>query len=150
MVAILLHPVCNGLNRYVNFLHSLVYNDKIVVQCMDGLDCNNVKVVFENELAINERRGSYVLISKYQKVIRVVVLEKGRQVAPVPYDYGKQDLAVFYDDVRIGALGYWKTMPYHVHDYMLILKKENGRIYMEGEIKGPDQTISGVTNERKN
>ena len=77
--------------------------------------------------------------SRDQKIIREVVFENGEQVAEIPYDYGKQRIVVYYDDQKVGEFGHWKTNTYHVHDYLVNLRRQNGEILLSGGIEGPDE-----------
>lgn len=141
---VFLHPSFNGTNRYINYLHSIVYNDKVEVNCSKELDYQKIRLVFENELALIENRNSEEVKrieerSRSQKIMRLVIFESGNQVNKIPYDYGKQRIVIYYDNLKIGEMGHWKTNRYHIHDYTVNLTMVDGTVLLSGGIKGPDQ-----------
>lgn len=153
-VCALLHPSFNGTNRYINYLHSLVYDDSLTVSCSDELDITKIKLVFENEMALLQNRNPeqakrHTERNRSHKIIRVTIFEKGKQVADIPYDYGKQSISAYYESHKIGDIGHWRTNSYHVHHYNTRLTNENGHITLSGGIDGPDQMNNYVDNETK-
>ena len=119
--AILLQPKLNGSHKIVNYLHGLVYDDRLEVICSPELDLTNVKLLFENEMAMLENTNPeiakrIVARSRFNEVIRMVIFENGEQIVEIPYDYGKQRIVVYYGDEEIGSMGQWRTNDYHVHN----------------------------------
>lgn len=151
-IGTLLHPSFNGTNKFINYLHSIVYDDNLEVNCSKGLEQEKVRLIFENNLALIENRNPEKARriqkrSRIQKIIRLVIFEGGKQVTEIPYDYGKQRIVVYYDDQKIGEFGHWKTNGYHIHDYIVNLTIDNEIITLSGGIKGPDQRNNYLINE---
>jgi hypothetical protein len=152
-ICILLHPSFNGSGKAVNYLHYLVWGNQLNVSSSNKLDQRKIKIEFENEIAIlqikNPEEAAYLIASDTRnKLIRKVIYKNGKQLCDIPYDYGKQRLNVYYDNVKIGSLGHWRTNGYHVHTYTINLVKKNGKISIKGSIKGPDEDFANfLTNE---
>ena len=132
----------HGKHPLLSYYHHLIWGDILVVKVDDQLDASKVRIVFENEMAMKESNDS----SQYKWIrgrfryplIRKVVYERGKQVSAIPYDYRKQRLLVYYDDKRIGCLGHWQTNGYHSHRNTVFLSMFSDNIWLEGDIKGPD------------
>lgn len=136
-------PFFNGSNRYFNYLNYIFWGNQLDVSCTEDLNKNNIAIIFENEIALIQNRDNErairLLHSKHPpKLIRDTIFKNGKQLMDIPYDYGKQRLAVYYNNEFIGDLGHWQTNHYHVHDYTIRLKGYKGIITLNGKIAGPD------------
>jgi len=110
------------------------------------LDLTDVKLLFENEMAMLENTNPEiakrrVARSRFNKIIRMVIFENGKQIVEIPYDYGKQRIVVYYGKEEIGSIGQWRTNDYHVHNYIVSLRNEGEGIVLSGGIKGPDDSF---------
>lgn len=143
---VLLLPLLNGQNRYVNYLNYLTWGNNIDIECGKGINKSKVRVVFENEMALIENRTPNqlpnILKVTKNKVIRKTIFQDGKLISDIPYDYGKQRLTVYYDGDTIGTLVHFRTNEYHVHTYEIILLKNDGAVQIEGGIYGPDRKIN--------
>lgn len=136
-------PYLNGRNRYLNYLNYIFRGNSLQVSCSKNLDIKNSVVIFENETALIQNRdpeSAERMLHRKQPAIlmRDTIFAHGKQVKAIPYDYGKQRLAVYYNDEYVGELCHWQTNQYHVHDYTVHLKSAKGIIVMNGHIDGPD------------
>ncbi len=138
-------PYLNGRNRYVNYINYILRGNNLTVSCSSSLDIKNITVVFENETALiqnrDPERAARMLHKKNPAVLmRDTVFFQGKQLMAIPYDYGKQRLAVYYDQVYIGELHHWQTNYYHAHDYTVHVKSAKGILVLNGKTSGPDIT----------
>ena len=129
----------------------LIKGNKLNVMCGVKIDARKVSITFENDLAILEHRNpgeAIRLANKFHdsKITRITIFKKGMLQSDIPYNYGKQRLIVWYDNVQVGELYHWQTNAYHVHDYNINLKFVNGRIKLTGVIEGPDKMCNGFIN----
>ena len=136
-------PYFNGTNRYFNYLNYIFWSNRLDVSCSKNLNENNIVIIFENEIALTQHRdkaqAKRLLQIKYPpKLMRDTIFKNGKQVMDIPYDYGKQRLAIYYDNNFIGELGHWQTNHYHVHDYSIRLRRHKGIVSLGGKISGPD------------
>jgi hypothetical protein len=146
---ILLYPGFNGTNPPINYLHYLVWGNDLKVSCDESLDKNKIKIVFENEMALiqkrkpirNPKEADFLVRHTRYKVIRDIIYENGKQISEIPYEYGPQDLVIYYDDKEIGTLGHWQTNGYHVHTYTITVKQLNNQIVANTNMAGPDENF---------
>ena len=136
-------PYFNGSNRFINYLNYIFWGNRLDVSCTNNLNENNIVIIFENEIALIQNRDSEqakrMLHTKHPPTLmRDTIFKNGEQVMDIPYDYGKQRLAVYYNNEFIGDLGHWQTNHYHVHDYSVRLKGHKGIVTLSGKISGPD------------
>lgn|GEM_PF-4142562 len=106
------------------------------------IDNSNVTIIFKNEFALVEERSQKEfdkLKTRYNYTsISETIIKNGEQISDIPYDYRKQVLIAYYDEIEIGRLGLWKTNNWHSHRYYLKISKDQDKYKMTGEILGPD------------
>jgi hypothetical protein len=152
----LLYPGFNGTNRPINYLHYLVWGNNLKVSVAESLDKNKVKIVFENEMAMiqkrniirNPKEADFLVRHTRYKVIRETIYENGKQMADIPYDYGKLRLVIYYNGKEIGELGHWQTNFYYVHTYTIRVEPSDNGIVVKTSMEGPDADFYKSRNEK--
>jgi hypothetical protein len=125
-------------------LNYIFHDNQLNVSCSNNLDENKIVIMFENEIALIQNRDSekarrlLILNKRAYTLMRDTIFKNGKQVMNIPYDYGKQRLAVYYNNKFIGELSHWQTNHYHVHDYTVEIKEHKGIVVCTGKISGPD------------
>lgn len=136
-------PYLNGRNRYFNYLNYIFRGNNLHVSCSKNLDVTNIVLVFENETALiqhTDRKKAEAMLNRSHpyKLMRDTIFANGKQLMDIPYDYGKQRLAVYYTNEYIGELHHWQTNHYHAHDYTVHVKNAKGMLILNGKTSGPD------------
>ena len=135
---ILILPYLNGKHQIFSFAHSKIYNNEVEINVNGNLSIDKVNVIFRNENSF-DRNLKYALI-KNQKILIDTIVKNGVLIHDVPYDYGKQYMEVYYDNLLIGEFGHWKTNNYK-HHYKIELS-DNDSLYFKGTIVGHDQDFN--------
>jgi hypothetical protein len=139
IISVCLIPALNGKNKIISYIQYFVYGNVIDIHTDDNLDINKVTLVFKNEKQLTiDRIPSYQDRNPYNKAMNVVIFKEGKQIQNIPYDYGKQDVQILYNNIEIGRLGHWQTNKYYSHRYYIHIFYENQKISFTGKIKGPD------------
>lgn len=135
----LLHPSFNGTNKLINYTHYFLYGNKIDIVMNDDLDINKVKLVFKNEAQHALEKGFHFRVSSQSnQPICAVIFENGKQISDIPYSYGKQEIEVFYDNIKIGAMKHWQTLKFHSHTYQVEFFQKKQEVICVSNISGAD------------
>lgn len=138
-------PYLNGTWDIINFAHSKVWGNRLLITLDDNLEKETLKLIFKNDEAIITGRGCFPFINEHSsgKVLIDTLYSNSEQLKDIPYFYGKQSIEVFFDDEPIGQLYLWKTNDWHAHDYQIEIKDSLGFAILNGDVKGPDKKIIG-------
>ncbi|WP_420551356.1 hypothetical protein [Tenacibaculum aiptasiae] len=108
---------------YIEFYYEIreFMNPNSLYVTTNNLDINKVKIKWTSELSPP-----------------LIVFEKGNQLDVKFKEYGKNKFYVYYDDELVHAFGHFKSNNWHGNEYYIKLFPDNGTIYGNSQIIGPD------------
>lgn len=129
-MVLLLHPSLNKEKNPLSFVHYFAYGNTFKLKFDDSIDKNKlyIKWICKNQDAnCNE----------------LVIFKTGEKVNSIPFESGKQELVVYYNNKMIGKIKQTKIKEKHAHVYFVSLNSiQNNGIEFKGEITGPSAAIA--------
>lgn len=137
-MVLLLHPSLNNEKNPLSFVHYFAYGNTFKLKFDDSIDKNKlyIKWTCENQDAnCNE----------------LVIFKAGEKVNSIPFESGKQELVVYYNNKMIGKIKQTKIKEKHAHVYFVSLNSiQNNGIEFKGEITGPSAAIATMVTPLNN
>lgn len=137
-VVLLLHPSLNNEKNPLSFVHYHAYGNTFKLKFDDSIDKEKlyIKWTCENQDADCKE---------------LAIFEGGKKVNTIPFESGKQELIVYYNNKMIGKIKQTKTKEKHAHAYFLNLSSvHNNAIEFKGEITGPSSAVATMVTTLNN
>lgn len=137
-VVLLLHPSLNSEKNPLSFVHYHAYGNTFKLKFDDTIDKNKlyIKWTCENQDADCKE---------------LAIFREGKKVNTIPFESGKQELVVYYNNKMIGQLKQTKTKEKHAHAYFVNLSSiQNNAIEFKGEITGPSSAVATMVTTLNN
>lgn len=124
----LLHPSFNKEENPLSVLHYYAYGNVLKIKIDADLDKNElfVKWVCEDQQIVCKELEIYV---------------DGKVINTIPFEKGKQELEIYYQNQLIGKLHQHKTTEKQAHSYYIDLIKKGSEVLLKGEITGPSALV---------
>lgn len=122
-----LHPSLNKGHTPITYIQYLVYGNTLQLSYDNFVNKNNIKIKWECEN--NEANCKELLI-----------YNRGKKVNDIPFEKGKQQLVVYYSNVKVGILYQNKRYGKQAHKYIVSLNSDLNHVLMKGIIEGPSPT----------
>lgn len=135
---LLLHPSLNSEKNPLSCIHYFAYGNTFKLKFDDSIDKEKlyIKWICENQDADCKE---------------LAIFEGGKKVNTIPFESGKQELIVYYNNKMIGQLKQTKTKEKHAHAYFVNLNSiHNNAIEFKGEITGPSSAVTTMVTTLNN
>lgn len=135
---LLLHPSLNSEKNPLSCIHYFAYGNTFKLKIDDSIDKEKlyIKWICENQDADCKE---------------LAIFKGGKKVNTIPFESGKQELIVYYNNKMIGQLKQTKTKEKHAHAYFVNLSSiHNNAIEFKGEITGPSSAVATMVTTLNN
>ncbi|HEY9082038.1 MAG TPA: hypothetical protein VIN73_01795 [Vicingaceae bacterium] len=135
---LLLHPSLNNEKNPLSCIHYLAYGNTFKLKFDDTIDKDKlyIKWTCENQNADCKELDIFI---------------GGKKVNTIPFESGKQELIVYYNNKMIGKIKQTKTKEKHAHAYFVNLSRvHNNAIEFKGEITGPSSAVATMVTTLNN
>lgn len=121
-----LHPSMNKQENPFSYLHYLAYG-------------NSLKLKYDSTIDKNQITIKWICEKEAISCKEITIMKDGKKLNNIPFESGKQQLVVFYQDKIVGTIQQNKLLKNQAHNYYLelISDKSPYSIIFKGSIFGP-------------
>ncbi|PKP47150.1 MAG: hypothetical protein CVT95_06020 [Bacteroidetes bacterium HGW-Bacteroidetes-12] len=121
-----LHPSMNKQENPFSYLHYLAYG-------------NSLKLKYDSTIDKNQITIKWICEKEAISCKEIIIMKDGRKLNSIPFEIGKQQLVVFYQNKMVGTIQQNKLVKNQAHSYYLelIANELLNSIEFKGTVFGP-------------